>query len=59
MANEREWNDISINLLRKLQAQGLSVQEIGRHLQQSQVSVTQQLVLMGLPIKLVEPRRHR
>lgn len=53
------WTEEALDQLRKLQAQGLSVAEIGRHLKRSQVSVAQQSVLMGLPVKLVEPRRHR
>lgn len=59
MSNAREWNEESLDLLRKLQAQGLSVPEIGRQLKRSQVSVTQQLVSMGLSIRLIAPRRSR
>ena len=59
VTNSQVWTEEALDQLRKLQAQGLSVAEIGRHLKRSQVSVAQQSVLMGLPVKLIEPRRHR
>lgn len=59
MSDSRAWTETAIEELRQLQAQGMSVAEIGRHLKRSQVSVAQQSVLIGLPVKLTEQRRHR
>lgn len=59
MTDTSPWTEKSIEELQKLQVQGLSSLEIGSHPKCSQISVAQQPVLMGLPIKLVESRRRR